>query len=234
MHIKLNFESQQRKRRLQKELFAEYNNVVKIDCEVSKKWYGNSYGGFFVAPDYINKNSVVYSFGIGKDISFDKKIMKNHGCQVFAYDPTPNSIAYVKTLNNIPLFDFHAIGLADYNGDTEFFLPKIGVSGSLKNHQFLQNKEAVSVEVMTLDSIMQANGHSSIDVLKIDIEGSEYAVLEDILRKELDVKQICVEFHDRFFDEPPKSFEIIEKLRSTGYCIFGVSQGYEEVSFIKL
>ena len=30
-------------------------------------WYGNTYGGFNVCPELINKNSIIYSFGIGED-----------------------------------------------------------------------------------------------------------------------------------------------------------------------
>jgi hypothetical protein len=42
---------------------------------------------------------------------------------------------------------------------------------------------------------MQENGWNHIDLLKMDIEGFEYAVIDDILAHRLDVRQICVEFH---------------------------------------
>ena len=48
------------------------------------------------------------------------------------------------------------------------------------------------------------NGHDSIDLLKIDIEGFEYEVLEDCLEDRIPIKQICVEFHD-FFPEISKA-----------------------------
>jgi hypothetical protein len=65
---------------------------LKKEVQFSTKWNGNTYGGFYVHPDALSKNSIVYSFGIGEDISFDKAIIENHKCHVFAFDPTPKSI----------------------------------------------------------------------------------------------------------------------------------------------
>ena len=44
---------------------------------------------------------------------------------------------------------------------------------------------------------MRELGRDHIDVLKMDIEGSEYGVLEDVLY--LDIRQLLVEVHQRFF-----------------------------------
>ena len=48
-----------------------------INCE--HEWYGSEYGGFYVCPSLLNSQSVVYSFGVGEDISFDKSIIEKHG-----------------------------------------------------------------------------------------------------------------------------------------------------------
>ena len=34
-----------------------------------------------------------------------------------------------------------------------------------------------------------------IDLLKLDIEGAEYDVIDDVLNEKLSIKQICLEFH---------------------------------------
>ena len=39
--------------------------------------------------------------------------------------------------------------------------------------------------------------HQQIDLLKLDIEGSEYRVLDEILESQ-------IEFHDRFYDDGSK------------------------------
>ncbi len=54
---------------------------------------GNSYGGFEVAAGKLDKEGViVYSFGIGEDLSFSDDIIKRFDARVYAYDPTPKSI----------------------------------------------------------------------------------------------------------------------------------------------
>ena len=42
---------------------------------------------------------------------------------------------------------------------------------------------------------MAENQHDRIDLLKLDIEGSEYDVIEHILERRIPVRQICVEYH---------------------------------------
>ena len=76
--------------------------------------------------------------------------------------------------------------------------------------------------------------HSQIYILKMDIEGSEYEVIDCVIDKKIPVKQILVEFHHRF---PAigiaKSKIAINKLNLAGYKIFHVSVTGEEYSFIK-
>ena len=85
----------------------------------------------------------------------------------------------------------------------------------------------------TFDDIVRELRHKHIDVIKMDIEGSEYAVLEEILASEIKVDQLLIEFHDRLFDqENYKSKKIVKKMNDNGYEVFASSSTYEEVSFI--
>ena len=85
---------------------------------------GNDYGGFYVAADFLNESSVVYSFGIGEDISFDQQIIDSYDCIVHAFDPTPKSIQWIKS-NKVPnKFIFHDYGIDILSGEKNFFLPE--------------------------------------------------------------------------------------------------------------
>jgi|GEM_PF-5907822 len=48
---------------------------------------------------------------------------------------------------------------------------------------------------VTRSDVMHQFNKSRIDLLKIDIEGYEYEVLEDLLSNSIPVTQICVEIH---------------------------------------
>lgn len=85
-----------------------------------------------------------------------------------------------------------------------------------------------------LTDVVKELGHKKIDILKIDIEGSEYKVLDSILSAPVEIDQILIEIHERFFsDGKEKTKTLINTLNSYGYKLFGVSRGMEELSFIK-
>jgi FkbM family methyltransferase len=225
------------KSKIKKSLFLITGKVghLKRTIKCSHKWYGNAYGGFSVHPEILGKNSIVYSFGIGEDVSFDNEVIKNHDSQVFGFDPTPKSKNWIKSQKLYEKFHFYEFGISDKSGVFDFYLPKNPnfVSGSVVTQKNVDTMNKVSVELKSLEDIMNELGHKHIDVLKMDIEGSEYDVIDSILKAKLSITQILIEFHDRFFkDGKLKTKQAIEKLKNYGYEIFAVSDSFEEVSFI--
>ncbi len=198
-------------------------------------WYGSKFGGFYICPDFLNEKSVVYSFGIGEDISFDTAIIKNHHCHVYGFDPTPKSINWIKGQELHDKFHFYDFGISCTSGFVDFFLPKNPdyVSGSTMVQENIDTTKKVSVEMKSIQAIMNELNHKHIDVLKMDIEGSEYDVIENILTSKISITQILIEFHDRFFEDGKlRTKKAIEKLKGHGYGIYGVSDTFEEISFI--
>jgi FkbM family methyltransferase len=75
------------------------------------------------------------------------------------------------------------------------------------------------IETITLDRLMEENNIDYIDILKIDVEGSEYEILLSISDECYSkIRQITVEFHD-FIDTELKikTEEIINKLELLGF-----------------
>lgn len=204
---------------------------------------GNTYGGFDVATKDLNfvnqqRKLVIYSFGIGEDLSFSEAVYSKWKCDIFAFDPTPKSKEYVKNheLNKVSEFHFYEWGLSDSNKIGEFHLPQNDnyVSGSLVAYDGVK-EETIAVELKTLDSIMQQLGHETIDLLKMDIEGSEFAVIDNILTSGVRFNQLCVEIHNRFFNDGIARLKrMISQLNDNGYYIASVSDGLEEITFIKV
>jgi FkbM family methyltransferase len=194
---------------------------------------GNSNASFTICPDFINASSIVYSVGVGTDISFDLELIKKFNLKIFAFDPTPKSIDWIKGQFLPDNFSFHPFGLAKEGGVIDLFLPENNnhVSGSIISHH---SDSSIKVEMKSLLQLMNLLGHTKIDVLKMDIEGAEYGVIDHILEKNIEISQLLVEFHHRM---PGISKELtknaLQKLNAGGFRVFHISPSGEEYSLIK-
>ncbi|WP_156308663.1 FkbM family methyltransferase [Sphingobacterium endophyticum] len=225
-------------KRLEYWVKARIGKIAFIDVEEKreKQWYGNGYGGFYVDPTLVPDQAIVYSFGIGEDISFDKAIISKHGCQVYGFDPTPKSINYVKNNETPEAFNFHPYGIGEKTEMVTFHLPKNKdhVSGSVYDHKLVDEHNSVEVLLKEFKEIVSELGHDHIDVLKMDIEGSEYVVMDGILKSGIPIQQILVETHERFFEDgKEKGKKFFKQLHDHGYRIFAISDTYQEISLVK-
>ena len=198
---------------------------------------GSAYGGWVVCPTDLSADSIVYSFGVGVDASFDRAVIENYNTQVFAFDPTPGSIAWVADQKWPLNFKFFPWGLAARDGTRDFHPP--GNPDHI-SHTILdlgcQTRRPIQVEMYQLSTIAKRLGHQKIDVLKMDIEGAEYEVIENIVELEhVSIGQILVEFHHFYPDVPRRQTRnAVHLLNASGYCIFHISPSGHEYSFVKL
>ena len=199
------------------------------------KWIGNSYGGFFVDTSLLNSESIVVSVGIGEDISFDRGLHEMGVQKIYMFDPTPKAKIFIDKQNLPDQFRFFEMALSTEDSEMDMFLPKNKnyVSGSLVMNKNIDANDFVKVKCITVSTICSIIENKHIDLLKIDIEGSEYEVLENMLQERIYPKQICVEFHNRFFKDGDQKFKsVVEKLQGKNYRIMGISNTNEEFLFI--
>lgn len=185
------------------------------------KTIGTHYGCHTIPEGVLKKDSIVYSFGLGEDASFDAGLVEAYGCHVNLFDPTPRSkYFYENQLANNPNFTFNPIGIAGRNYNAKFFAPKdpTHVSHSIPNLQ--GTEDFFTAYCARLKSIMVTEGHSHIDLLKMDIEGAEYEVLQDMIECKIKPAIICVEFHKE------DNSDVINSLVEYGYSVafFSVNQ----------
>jgi FkbM family methyltransferase len=169
---------------------------VQVDRALQR--IGSDYGGYFLDASVIGADAVVYSLGVGEDISFDLALIERFGVTVHAFDPTPKVNTWLASQTLPDKFHFHEVGIADFEGDAVFYLPprKDFVSHSIvQARQY--SRESIHVPMIRLGTAMRQLGHTRIDVLKMDIEGAEYTVLQDLVAQKIPVRQILVEFHHR-------------------------------------
>lgn len=200
------------------------------------EFHGTRYGGWSILRDSLAPTSVVYSFGIGEDASFDLSLINKYSCRVHAFDPTPKSIAWVERNVGDERFVFHPWAAGANDGTLKLFLPKRTDFASASMTQGAHTSAAsVEVPCFTVQTIMQRLGHDSLEVLKMDIESAEYGVLDQMGRDGTlqRVRQLLVEFHHWFPEvglAPTR--DAIRRLRAAGFQIAWVSPTGREVLFI--
>ena len=203
---------------------------------------GTDYGGYTVPEGLLHQDAIYYSVGAGEDISLDVEIANRYNPFIYILDPTERAEKHFEQVKNdalkgikTPLYKnyiyptttqtfqktaFRKIGLWIRRDILKFFVPakQEHVSHSLANLQ--QTEKYVEVPVCSLEELMQEFGHQEIDMLKMDIEGSEFEVIENIVNKKIPVKYICLEYH-RLGEKPIERIQAsIDSLINKGYiCI---------------
>jgi FkbM family methyltransferase len=189
--------------------------------------------------------------GAGEDISFDVELNKR-GLTVFTLDPTPRARDHVKqvlaagakkariSINNsetefYQLDQFTAsrlklleVGLWNQNTSMRFFAPRDRnhVSHSIVNLQ--GTDEWFEANCVTLENFCKNHKIREIDILKLDIEGAEYVVLKDMVKRGIKPRVLCVEFDE--LRNPLKGNymrrirDLVLMLKQAGYKFCNVEQ----------
>ena len=165
---------------------------------------------------FYQKNStcnLVLDVGANHGQTIDFFLRLNSDCEIYAFEPNRSLyeklIVKYKTKPNVKIY---MLGLSDQAGKKIFhenifdftstfeevnksslFLEKKGRVLGIKADELI--KDSYEVEVTTLSEFISSNDISNIDVIKIDVEGHEYACLKGLFdsKNEFDIKLIQTE-----------------------------------------
>jgi len=208
-----------------------------------------SIGNYFLRTDLISQNSVILSFGVGENISFEKYLSQTQKCKIFLFDPTPIAINFYQNLSDKKNLIYYPIGIWNENKKIRFYLDEDSnlAGGSIKDMYDTNLKSERYLECKTLQTIMKDLNLNYINILKLDIEGVAIEVLSNILEENIFPDQIVCEFeisekknitnnnYDKFFLDLDDLLNKM-KLKYTCYHLIRFAHSpYEsiEVLFIK-
>ena len=175
---------------------------------------------FVTETSSITDRSIIYSFGVGDNIEWDKAMTERFGCKVYAFDPDPLAIEWLKKQSFSNEFIFTPVGVGAYDGEQVFYQPykanKINKS-SINKTPFVSR-----LPVKRIQTLMREKGHDHVDVMKVNIEGGEYSIIPDIVK--VSPSQIIIEFHDRFIRHFGKLYNWLAffRLWRRGYSLVAV------------
>ena len=207
--------------------------IEPVSCKTSALYGGDH--GWVVDESLLNRESVIYSVGVGSNIDFDLELINSFGATVHAFDPTPRSIEWVKSQKLPKHFIFHPFGLSAENGHMDFFPPSKASSTHFSPiDRYGDTNNVVRAPVKDIDTIASELKHKEIDLLKMDIEGAEYEVIEALPKNRVAINQILIEFHHMYKGIPiSKTVDAISTLSNLGFELFNISQRTYEFSFRK-
>jgi FkbM family methyltransferase len=118
--------------------------------------------------------------------------------------------------------------IAGQDGETSFFSASNPEAGSIFTRNGSRDCSATTIRAVALETLMNEVGVTETDLVKLDVEGAEIAVLlqasESTLRR---VRQITVEFHD--FTLPEITAADVDRVKRRLHDI-----GFWSISFSKL
>tara|TARA_Y100000590_G_scaffold356249_1_gene410377 strand:- start:5546 stop:6352 length:807 start_codon:yes stop_codon:yes gene_type:complete len=198
----------------------KYNFLTPIKSSDLVRLGRNADGGYVVNSEIIEGCKNLISFGMGKDWSFELDYLKkNKSTKIYMYDHSVSSYPYIKDiLKYFRRFITFRVKYKDFALRIKSFQSYLKFM-NLKNLSFYKEKishPAKNKNEADIDLVFKRIKSTEDVVMKIDIEGSEYEVINQIIKHSSRIKMLIFEFH--FIHTNEKIFfESVKKLQELFY-----------------
>jgi len=162
--------------------------------------------------------------------------------KVLLVEPVPHNVVEIKkNLNNLEGITIEQVALSDKNETRNFYFVKNTSIHKLKKHwssgigsfnkqHLLDHKskrfkieeediDKISIEAIRFKDLVDKYQINQIDKLLVDVEGSEFAILNDIDLSSINIKKIIFEYKhfDGYQTTGKELEEILKKFKENGY-----------------
>lgn len=155
-------------------------------------WF-DAHGDTTHRVDYdLNESSVVIDLG-GFEGEWASNIFSRYCCTIHIFEPVPRFAETIrKRFAKNPRIHLHPVGISHYDHVSLFHVDADSSSA------FRRGTSAVPLQLMDAVSFFTHAGLSQIDLMKINIEGGEYDLLETLVSTNYIARfrNIQVQFHD--------------------------------------
>ncbi len=188
----------------------EFSNSSIVD-----KWNAAKGDIILRLEDPLNKDSVVFDVGAYKG-SWSDAIYRQYEPNIYLFEPVKEqSTLLLSKYKNSPRIKVFSFGLA--GEDKEAYIHYEGKNKDSAS-AYGANKIGEKIYMRSFDTVLKDLGIEKVDLMKINIEGLEYELMESIIRHGL-LKRVIhyqIQFHS-FVDDSVRRRDAIQKELSLHY-----------------
>lgn len=189
---------------------------------------GSTTDGGYLVPSDISAQFLI-SLGLGKDWKFELDLIKHKQVNDFiVFDHSVTLLNLLRTLKfrkrKLKAFIYHAISLTRYLKDFTFLRRK-HVKKEITKYGSMKNSGAINLNEIFKEFVV--NPKSTI-FLKIDIEGRELDIIEQVIKHSNQILLLIIEFHD-ILKQKNKFKTSLELLKSKFSLIHTHVNNYGEI-----
>ena len=154
-------------------------------------------GGYVVPKKVLKNTDYLISFGISDNWDFERHFARLSNCNVDSYDYSIDSTFWINRFRK-DLFKFICLKIFKPKKLYKMFqfLDFIIFFKLNKKNSFSLKKIGIGKKLISLKEIVNSKKKMSKMFLKIDIEGSEYEILDEINHYKNLITGIVIEFHE--------------------------------------
>ncbi|MEM9654236.1 MAG: FkbM family methyltransferase [Actinomycetota bacterium] len=169
------------------------SSTIRVD-DVEVRRLGSPYGGWVVPASVLEGDGWALLAGVGEDTSLEDALLRHSSLRLVSVDPTPRAIEHMRRQATDARWEFEPVGLWSDRGKLRLYAPKneAHVSHSIVNLQ--QTDRYFEAECVTPADLAEIHGGEQLRLVKLDIEGAEFAVLASLTSSDLHPEVLCVEF----------------------------------------
>lgn len=164
------------------------------DQEALDKWTNDKMEYLRYEYSTLNENSIVVDLG-AFHCDWSIEISRKYNPQIFAFEASKKFFEISKE----KIKDYKNINLINNGVGNKFekLNLKIGCADGVSTSFFIESENYEEVNLIPASEIFNLCNSNNIDLIKINIEGSEYDVLECLIENNLisKIKNIQVQFH---------------------------------------
>ena len=163
----------------------------------------------------LNENSVVFDLG-GYIGEWSVDIFKKYNCYIHVFEPVNTYYLEIQKVLPSPKVKVNQYGLAQ-----KTFTTSINISAEASS-VFKTGGQQENIHLVNFMDYVRENKIEKIDLMKINIEGGEYDLLEYLVKTDFITKihNIQVQFHDFFPDSEKRMKAIQQNLSATHQLTF--------------